>query len=237
MTIAATTTATQSITVDRFIAMAMVEATVLSFHEINTASQTYPAEFEVGRVWLGTRLQALQNMGVLLHARELETKTLTASVAYVTASSDTLSVESPATVKSSDGRDRELELWDIRRYQENTDKLLEGPTTAYWPEKQSDSTWRIHLWPVPDGTESVSITYPRTRRLRDVEPGSVTLDLPVKYFESVMTSLAAKFAGSKGRRDVKRELVIEGAAGEARALVDDTERGPIRFEVDDDVFC
>lgn len=224
MTVAATATADYS--VDQIVGLSMVTAGILNpahFFQNNIPA----AELQVGRMWLFLHLASLQNSGVVLRAREPVTATLTAGTAYVDAAADTISVEKHMTV--GDGTtDRMVAVVNEETYRGMADKTQQGPTTMVYPEQQSGGTWRLYLWPVPDST-AVSITYSRTRRLKDVELGSVTLDLNPRWHKHIVSHLAQRFAGAKGRKDT--EAIHAAEAGVERTLAenDETPRGDVCF--------
>lgn len=228
---AVSSTSTKDMTVDEIIALAMVKAGILNPAHLHSP----PApELEVGRLFLFTRLQSMPNSSVLLRAKERVTQALTANVAYVEAAADTLTVEKSIVLRDSAGNDRDLTVISEAEYQSIADKDAAGtPTQAYVEKVSATETWRIHLWPVSDGTEAYSINYPRTRRLRDVEPGSVTLDLSPKWYQYIVNDLATTYAGSKGRAN--REAVLKEDAGLERTIAenDETVRGDVQFVLGD----
>jgi hypothetical protein len=179
------------------------------------------------------KLQTMQSSGVVLRARDKAEQALVVGQAYVDASADTLSVEDNIIVRHGDGvTDRGVELYDEARFQAIPDKSVSGTPLFVYPEQQATGLWRLRLWPVPDG-EVTKIIYPRTRRLKDVEAGNVTLDLNPKMYLTVMTWLAMRFAASKGRKDSAASLSGESAAEQSVAESDETDRGGVRFVVDD----
>lgn len=229
-------TATTSLTVDGIVGMAMVTAGVLN-EQHYASGNVPPASLLVGRTWLFMKLQSLKNSGVILRARDFETKTITSGVAYVAASADTLSVEDGVIVTTSEGIDRSLQLINESEYQLIADKASAGIPTQAFPRQQADGTWRVYMWPVPENGEPVSITYPRTRRLKDVEVGSVNLDLNPNMYLFIVSWLAMRFASAKGRKDSAAELREEAEFEQGKAESDETERGESRFVVDDlDIF-
>lgn len=225
MSVAAT--ATTDYSVDQILRLAMVTAGVLNPKHFN--SSHVEAQLAAGRMQLFVVLQALQNDGVILRARERASLSLTASQAYVDAPSDTISIEKGAVTRSTEGTDIELTLYSIDQWQVLPDKTIEGKPNFYYPEKLSATeTWRIHLYPVPT-SDWPTLIVPRTRRLRDVENGTVNLDLHPKHYLHVLNTMAAWFARGSGRRDLALELGAEAVAERDRAEADETERGDTMF--------
>jgi hypothetical protein len=232
MTVSAT--ATQDFTVDEIIATAMATVGVLNPAHINLVATMHAAELEMGRRWLYFYLQALPNSGLILRARERVTAALTASVAYVDAAADTLSIEKNMVIRDSLGVDRGLlDVINEEQYQAISNKTQEGSPTQVYVEKLITGVWRLHTWPVHDGAEARSLIYSRTRRLRDVEPGSVTLDLDPKHYKHVLAHLCARFGGSKGRKDSQAMFNEENGVERTIAENDETPRGDLTFALPD----
>lgn len=233
---AVSATATKEYTVDEIVSLAMVTAGVLNPQHY-ARGEADPAELAVGRAWLFFKLQSLQSSGMVLRARERAEQPLVTAQAYVDLANDTLSIEEGVIVRHSDGiTERQVTLINLLQYQQGRpDKTVQGTPVQAYPEQQSTGAWRLYLWPVPDG-EYTTISIPRTRRLRDVEPGNVTLDLDRKMHLALLTHLAARFAGSKGRAARAGELSVESGNEQARAENDETDRGGVQFVVDGGIW-
>lgn len=225
---AVSTTASADYNVDKIVGLAMVTAGVLNpAHYVS--GEIPPAELQVGREWLFLKLQTIQSAGTVLRARERVTLPLVTGQAYVDAAADTLSIEDGIAIRHSDGvTDRPVTLINVIQYQSRADKTVAGSPIECLPEKQASGIWRLFLWPVPDG-EYVSIIVPRTRRLKDVEQGSATLDVDAKMHLFLVTHLAARFAGSKGRRDTAMGLASESSGEQQKAESDETNRGGMQL--------
>lgn len=231
---AVSATATTQYTVDQIVGLAMVTAGVLHpQHYIK--GEIHPAELSVGRMWLFFKLQSMQASGDIMRARDRPEETLVEGQAYVVLDADTVSVENGIVIHSStDETDRPVELINLVQYQQGRpDKTVQGSPVSAYPEKQADGTWRLYLWPVPDADTYTSIIIPRSRRLRDVEEGSVTLDLDPKMHLAVLTYLAARFAVSKGRSASAGVLGSESDSERGKAESDDGPRGDVQFIVGD----
>jgi hypothetical protein len=220
MTVAAT--ASQDFTVDTLITMSM--------HSVGLLNTAHSTPTDAGDLLLGRRLlfmgiQALQNDGIVLRASERATYAVTASVAFIDTQADTLSIEKGAVLRSADGLlDRPIEMATIARYQQLTNKTVAGVPSLYAPEQTPSGGWRIYLYPTPEAGWP-SLIVPRTRRLRDVDQGSVTLDLNTKWLLAILKFLGGSLARAKGRRDLATEVLGEYRDELARAENDETERG------------
>lgn len=196
-------TATKNLTVDQLIATAMRSVGVL-----NNAQEPEPEDLVHGRTILWLHLQALQSRGVLVRARERVELSLTVGQNYVDAPSDTLSIEDNAVVRNSDGvTDVPVTMYDLAQYQALPRKDVLGQPRYFYPEQVSaTTTWRIYLYPVPEDTSWPTLIVPRTRRLRDVEEGSVNLDLAPAWLLPIMRAIGEEFARNKGRKDTASEM-------------------------------
>ena len=220
MTVA--TTATQDFDVDELTSLARAKLGVLHAEHLNDED---PAILALGRKLLFLELQALKSDGIVLRWKERYASTLTSGTGYVDAPADTLSIEEGATIRSSDGvTDRPINLYSIEQYQRIPNKTTSGPPVYYAPEQQSDGTWRIYLYPVPDDGYT-SITYPRQRRGRDLSNGSHSVDLNPAFYKAVVCYLALCFARHHRMRDAIEDFRNEYRAELERAQGDDTPHG------------
>lgn len=224
-------TATSNLTVDQTIETAMRSVGVL-----NTGQPAKPADLAHGRIILFLHLQALQSRGVLMRARERISLTLTAGTSYVDAPADTISIEDGGVLRNADGDvDRPLMLYQLPQYQALPNKTLQGEPNSYFPEKQSATdTWRIFLYPVPLDSTWPTLVVPRSRKLRDVEDGSVTLDVEPRWLLPIMRAIGEEFARNKGRSDTASEMASKFTTERDEAMDDETTRGPGQFIVGPD---
>lgn len=227
MTVA--TTATTNPNVDEFLTTAVHSIGVLNAEE--TPSQ---ADLGVFRKFLWQEMQALQNRGIFLAARERVSASLSAvstTAPYITCDADTVSVEDNATITDTATPALTLPIWmrQIEEYQARPDKTVTGRPVEYAPEKQSDGTWRIYLYPVPDG-DYPTITYFRTRRFRDVSTGGVTLDaLDAKFHAALSVAVQSRIARHYRNYQLADQLRTEFEGAVTLALNDETPRGPFTF--------
>jgi len=221
-------TATTEFDVDTQITLAMHMMGLLHTQHVPAASDLAMMR---KAFWLGTT--ALANDGVMLRARERVPVSLVASQAYIDMAADTMSVEAGATLRDTTGTtERPISIYTMAEYQMLTTKGVVGVPTFYFPEKQTSGTFRVYLYPVPNG-DFPTIIIPRLRKPRDMEPGNVTADVDTKYLLALNAFLSYVVARSKGRRDLASEMRQEYLDELGRAENDETERGPARFVIGD----
>lgn len=218
------TTATWELRRDQVITTALQLAGVLNAGHPASAEQK-----ALGATLLQMNLTALQADGIILRALERYSQTLVDGTAAYAAPADTISVEDGAMVRDTADNDAPLYMLSTPRdYLSRGVKTLTGQPTEYYPEQQSDGTWTVTLYPVPT-SDWATLIYPRVRKLRDTDTGSVTLDVPVKFTEPVCLKLAAMFCLHYNRDTKAKALLEEYADAHARAMNDETQRGPMRM--------
>jgi hypothetical protein len=175
---------------------------------------------------LNVNLKALQNKGIILRALEQSTTTLVIGQAKYTLAADTLDIDANSVYVTSGTVDLRLTPISRGQYMELSLKAVQGQPTQFYVEKGTSLS--VYLYPVPDGSWT-SVTFPRVRLLRDMDSGGVTEDLPSKYLKSVIYTLASDLALHHGL--LPRYQILRGTAESETedAVMDDTERGPIRF--------
>ncbi len=222
MTIA--TTATTEYNVDELIETAFwLDGLLNPGHPLSSGDKA------LGRRVLHLGIQALANTGIKLRTRERLTLVLTDGTNYVDCPTDTISVEQGGFVRNSDGTsDIPIQAITLQRYQAFTDKTISGMPAFYYPEQQSNGSWKIYFYPVPD-SEWPTFIVPRVRRARDVSTGDVTVDFDQKWYLTIVKFLQGNIARSKGRRDLATELMIEYDLERERAENNETERGDGMF--------
>lgn len=183
-------------------------------------------QVEMASDLLNLGLKALQNDGIILRTLEQDTIALSSGVAKYTLAADTLDVDDRSVYVTSGTTDLRLEQISRGMYMELSLKSALGQPTQFYIEKTD--TVSIYLYPTPDGNWP-TLTMPRIRLLRDMDTGAVTADLPSKYLQYVTYALAADLSLHHGL--LPRYGVLRGFADAAkeRAVMDDTERGPVHF--------
>lgn len=208
-----------------------VIATALRLCQVlNAGLQPDADQLAMGMTLLDLGLKALQNDGVFL--RTVDRVTVQASAisaaGVITTDSDTLDVENIYYTDTA-GNDVPLMFIPRKRYMELSEKDTVGPPSQAYIEK-SEGTVTINLHPIGDST-TVSITYAKVRRFRDVDTAGVTLDIPSKWQRAVTYMLAADFALHYGRIDRSDSLRATYEGERQRAMNDETERGDSRFVI------
>ena len=197
---------------------------------LNAGADPDADQVALGRALLDLGLKALQSDGVVLRHVNRTTVLAAAIVSgVITADSDTADIDS-AYWTDTGGNDNPISLDLTRRmYMNLSDKATVGPPSQGYVERSGTSV-TLMLYPVPDAS-AVSVTYAKIRRVRDMDAGDVTLDLPPKWGRCVVYMLAADFALHYGLIDRLAQLQGAYEHEKTRAMNDETERGASRFVV------
>lgn len=107
-------------------------------------------------------------------------------------------------------------------------KTEEGMPTRYWFDRDA-ATPAITLWPVPENSTD-DLIYFYMRRIQDVGAASNTLDVPYRWYEALVSGLAAKLA-EKYAPDRENFLRNKAGARYKEAFEEDRERTPTTFRV------
>lgn len=221
------TTSTWELRRDEVITTALRLAGVLNAGHPPTSEQV-----ALGATLLQMSLASLQADGIVLRALERYSQTLTDGQVSYTAPADTIDIEDGAVVRNTQAFDVPLKMLSTPRdYLSRGVKAITGQPTEYYPEKQSDGSILVFLYPVPTA-DWPTLIYPRVRRLRDTDSGTVTLDVPVKFLETVTLKLAAQFCRHYNRDTKAKALMDEYETARERVLNDETQRGPLRLIVE-----
>lgn len=176
---------------------------------------------------LNTVLKSWENKGVFLARLERTTQTLTAGTAQYTTDIDTLDIHIRTPyVTDTSGVDTKVTIISRGRYMEIVLKTDQGQPTLMMVEK-TDRV-RFTLYPIPD-SNYVSITYPRTKLLTDMDSAGVTTGLPSKYLKALIIETALELCPHFGFMDKMAALRSELNIAISEATNDDTERGPMRM--------
>ena len=179
-----------------------------------------------GRAVQNLAAKAISNEGVSLRVVERVTVTVTSGTATITPATDTEDVHQ-AFYTDTSGLDVMIGKLDIDAYDAVSDKAgTNGPPTMFVFDKANGDA-RIRLWPPCDATVA-SVTYARRRRLRDMDAGDVTLDLPASWQLAFTYKVASMLSVLPSRAAYYEELYEKERE---RANMADTETGPIRFVV------
>ncbi len=198
--------------------------------QLNASASPNAHQKTVGAEMLQTLLHGLQKRGVHLNRIERYAQSITAvtaAVPYIAAPADTVDVEQGASVRSSDGTtEHPVSRITVSEYQALTQKQTSGQPTMYCPEKQSNGTFRIYLYPWGDTANWTYLVYPRVREPRDLDSGTVTLDVPPSWMEAVTAGLMWKFS-QHYKLPLERVMMFREDWRTLRdeAMDDETERG------------
>jgi hypothetical protein len=78
----------------------------------------------------------------------------------------------------------------VSNWARQTNKLSEGRPTQYWIERTPDNI-NVHLWQVPDSTQSYVFNYYYLERIEDAgKPANNTMDVPARYLPVLVAGLA-----------------------------------------------
>lgn len=190
-----------------------------------------PNQIALASDLLNVTLKALENEGIYLSKLERTTTTLVTGQAQYTTASDTLDIDGGTPyVTDANGNDFPLTMIPRAQYMALVDKEMQSQPTMMYVEKAS--TVSFFLYPTPDSTNYVSVTYPRTKIMTDMDTGAVTTGLPSRYLKTVAFMLAADLAFHHGLLEKQAALERKSLAEKQLARGDDTERGNLRFVPD-----
>jgi hypothetical protein len=196
---------------------------------LNAATSPKPEQIALGVDLLQMAQSEIQTDGIILRGIEQYSVALTSGTASYTQPSDTLSIEDGGIMRSSQGVDVPISiLGSMRDYLSRSLKTITGQPVEYYPEEQTDGTWKIFFYPVPDGNWPTFI-YPRGRRLKDVDSGLLSIDFPVKFTLPLTMRLASLFCHHYNRAEKAKDLLSEYMETLGRAMGDETNRGPLRL--------
>lgn len=197
---------------------------------LNAGADPDADQVSLGRNLMDLGLKAMQSDGIILrHVNRTTVAIASIPSGVLTTSSDTADVDS-LYYTDTGGNDQPISLDLTRRqYMDLSDKAQTGPPSQAYVER-SDASVVVYLHPVPDSSV-VSVTYAKIRRIRDMDAGDVTLDLPPKWGRCVTYMLAADFALHYGLLDRQASLRLAYEHEKERAMNDETERGASRFIV------
>jgi hypothetical protein len=118
-------------------------------------------------------------------------------------------------------------------YQNLPDKAFQGRPVQFWLDIQRD-TPVIRLWPAVQLQYTFyQLVLTRKRYLMDVGTLTETLDFPQRWFEAVVSELAARLAMEIQEVDVSLVTVLRGAADRAMqvAWTGEEDSSPVYFRV------
>lgn len=175
-----------------------------------------------------------QNRGINLWTIEQGSQALTPGTSSYTMPADTIDLiehqlRTDAGNQSSQ-TDYTLSRISVSDYAQLSNKLTQGMPVQIYIDRQRAAPV-VHLWPVPDNTQTYTLVYWRMRRIQDVGSGAAnTIDVPARFLPCLVSGLAYYIAMKRPEAAarlefLKREYEIqwELAAGE------DREKASVRF--------
>jgi len=135
-----------------------------------------------------------QNRGINLWTIENGTQTLTADTSTYTLPDDTIDLmETHLRLNSGDSSsqtDYQLTRISPSQYADIPNKLQSGQPTQIWIQRLT-TTPQYTLWPVPDSTQTYTVSYYRIRQIYDSgKPGSNNMDVPKRFLPCLVAGLA-----------------------------------------------
>jgi hypothetical protein len=173
-----------------------------------------------------------QNRGLNLWTIEPGTISLTSGTGTYTLPSDTIDIIEMAlrTGSGTDQIDTNIERISVSTYSQQTNKNTTGrPVQAFVRRLATETT--VTLWPVPDTSDSYTLSYYRLRGIESISSGIAgTADVPPRFVPCLVSGLAYYIAMKRpevadrvGALKQEYEFQFELAAGE------DRETASIRF--------
>jgi hypothetical protein len=116
----------------------------------------------------------------------------------------------------------------VSTYATIPNKLTQARPIQVWIERLNTPV--IHVWPVPDNSQTYTFVYWRLRRIQDAGTGVNTMDMPFRFYEAMTAGLAyhlaLKIPGGMDRLQVLKQQYDE--AWEL-ASTEDREKAAIRL--------
>lgn len=196
---------------------------------LNAAHDPSVGQLRLGRTFQNLVAKALSNDGASMRVIERVTATVTQGTRTITPDQDTEDVDKMYYTDTS-ALDHPMSKLNLDAYDDLSDKSATNAPPSWFVFDKANGAARLRLWPPCDATVA-SVTYARRRRLRDMDDGSVTLDLPSSWQLAFTYKLAAMFSDHFGFPD--RSDHFEGLYEKERERANgaDTETGPVRFVV------
>jgi hypothetical protein len=141
------------------------------------------------------------NRGINLWTVEQGSQVLTPGVASYTMAADTIDlieyqIRTDAGNISSQ-TDYTITRMSVSDYAQISNKLTQGMPLQIYIDRQRDAPI-VYLWPVPDNTQTYTLSYWRLRRIQDVgASGANTIDVPARFLPCLVAGLAYYIAMKK----------------------------------------
>jgi hypothetical protein len=129
---------------------------------------------------------------------------------------------------SSTQADLTITRISVSTYATIPNKLTQARPIQVWIERLN--TPRIHVWPVPDASQTYTFVYWRLKRIDDAGNGVNTMDVPFRFIPCMVAGLAYYLA-MKVPGGVDRLMVLKQQYDEAWQLAsdEDREKASVRF--------
>jgi hypothetical protein len=116
----------------------------------------------------------------------------------------------------------------VSTYATIPNKLTQARPIQVWIERLNTPV--IHVWPVPDNTQTYTFVYWRLRRIQDAGTGVNTMDMPFRFYEAMTAGLAYHLA-LKIPGGMERLQVLKQQYDEAWELAstEDREKAAVRM--------
>ncbi len=124
-------------------------------------------------------------------------------------------------------------------------KNASGRPIQVWVDRQSGATYpsndipsvptvmppRVHVWPVPDQSNTYTLVYWRLRRIQDAGSGVTTMDIPFRFLNALVAGLAFYLSMKLPGVDINRVTGLKAAYDEQFQLAanEDREKADARF--------
>jgi hypothetical protein len=134
------------------------------------------------------------NRGINLWTVEQGSQVLTPGVASYVMPADTIDlieyqIRTDAGNISSQ-TDYTITRMSVSDYAQISNKLTQGMPLQIYIDRQRDAPV-LYLWPVPDNTQTYTLSYWRLRRIQDVgNTGANTIDIPARFLPCLVSGLA-----------------------------------------------
>ena len=116
----------------------------------------------------------------------------------------------------------------VSTYATIPNKLTQARPIQVWIERLNTPV--IHVWPVPDNSQTYTFVYWRLRRIQDAGTGVNTMDMPFRFYEAMTAGLAyhlaLKIPGAMERLGVLKQQYDEAWD---LASSEDREKAAVRF--------
>lgn len=184
---------------------------------------------------MGMELLAMQATGIVVTHVDRTTLSLVAGTAEYTLPSDTLDVFVPAdnvvgTIVPASGAETPVMCISRAEYIATPNKTSQGTPTQVFIERLA--TVKAVFWMVPNATGAL-FRYAKVRFPRDMDIGTVTLDLAKRWQKAICYSMAYQVGLAKSIPMSRVQFLMnEAERQKAMAQSSDVEKGHAQFYVD-----